>query len=219
MTVSNPRKEIIMNASTATATSSSSSSSTSVRSSEYWDRVLRLSGFQFVFLAPTAYVLFGRQPQIAAAIGGMAALTLMWFAASLRATLVAAGKEGWASAVSASSAAVGALLLMIITLRASATGLDQLTWATVVMTSFPRAMLIMSGSFGLWRAGRISDAGFGVAIAMVVLVLAGGTTWAADGFWAPDGLYSRLISPLLSLASVLVVNGVLVRRPPAHVGW
>ncbi len=35
-------------------------------------------------------------------------------------------------------------------------GINSIAWACVVLTAFPRAMLIMSGSFGLWRAGLIS---------------------------------------------------------------
>lgn len=36
-------------------------------------------------------------------------------------------------------------------------------------------------------------------VAAVVLVLLGGTTWMSGGFWAPDGAYSRLLSPLICL--------------------
>jgi hypothetical protein len=53
------------------------------------------------------------------------------------------------------------------------------------MAAFPAAMLIMAGTFGLWRAGIISDALFCTAVLAVVLVLLGGTTWASDGIWHP----------------------------------
>ncbi len=55
-------------------------------------------------------------------------------------------------------------------------------------------MLIMSGAFGFWRAGLISNALFAAGVAAVVLVLLGGTTWLDGGFWAPDGAYSRFVS-------------------------
>jgi hypothetical protein len=48
-----------------------------------------------------------------------------------------------------------------------------------------------------------------------VLVLLGGTTWMSGGFWAPDGAYSRLVSPLIGLAWVVVVSRVLLTRSPA----
>ena len=40
-------------------------------------------------------------------------------------------------------------------------------------------MLIMSGVFGLWRAGLISNAVFTAGVAAVVLGVLGGTTWLA----------------------------------------
>ena len=78
----------------------------------------------------------------------------------------------------------------------------------------------MSGAFGLWRAGLISNALFAVGVAAVVLVLLGGTTWLSGGFWAPDGAYSRLVSPIIGIVWVLVVSWVLLARSPAtRSGW
>ena len=94
-------------------------------------------------------------------------------------------------------------------------GLNDVTWVCIVMTSFPRAMLIMAGTFGLWRAGMITNALFGAGVAAVVLVLVGGTTWATSGVWAPDGAYSRFISPIIGIAWILVTSGVLLKGPAA----
>ena len=53
-----------------------------------------------------------------------------------------------------------------------------------------------------------------------MLVLLGSTTWVSGGLWAPDGLYSRFVSPLIGLLWVLVVSWVLLARSPAtRVGW
>ena len=71
----------------------------------------------------------------------------------------------------------------------------------------------MGGTFGLWRAGTISTALFGVGVGAVVLVLVGGTTWASSGIWAPDGTYSRLISPLIGVAWVVVISAILLKGP------
>jgi hypothetical protein len=128
---------------------------------------------------------------------------------------------------------LGALLLLLITIGASlaysiagsgnhtlASGLNDFAWACVVLTSFPRAMLIMSSAFGLWRAGLISNALFATGVAAVVLVLLGGTTWVSGGFWAPDGAYSRFVSPIIGLLWILVVSRVLLTRSPAtRAGW
>jgi hypothetical protein len=90
-----------------------------------------------------------------------------------------------------------------------ASGLNDLAWVGSVIASFPAAMLIMAGSFGLWRAGIISNALFGAGVAAVVLFLFRGTTWASDGIWAPDGAYSRLIAPIIGLSWI----GGLQRAP------
>jgi hypothetical protein len=170
---------------------------------------------------------------IAAVFSGLGVLNLMWFAAALRTTLADAGQDGWGAAATAASAALGGLFLLLITVVAAlaysiagsgnttlTSGLNDFVWALVVLTSFPRAMLVMSGVFGLWRARLISNALFAVGVAAVVLGLLGGTTWLSGGFWAPDGAYSRLVWPIIGVAWVVVVSRVLLTRSPAtRAGW
>lgn len=158
---------------------------------------------------------------------GLNVLSLMWFAAALRTTLADAGQDGWGAAATASSAAFGGLYLLLVSLDAAlaysiagsgnhafALGLNDFTWALVVLTSFPRAMLIMSAAFGLWRAKLISNSLFAVGVAAVVLNVLGGTTWLS-GFWAPDGIYSRFVTPIIGLVWALMVSRVLLTRSPA----
>ncbi len=170
---------------------------------------------------------------IAAVFYGLAVLNLMWFAGALRTTLADAGHDGWGAAATAASAALGALLLLLIAVVAGlaysiagsgnhmlTSGLNDFVWAGFVLTSFPRAMLIMSAAFGLWRARLISNALFAAGVAAVVLVLLGGTTWLSGGLWAPDGIYSRFVSPAIGLVWGMVVSGVLLTRSPAtRTGW
>ena len=170
---------------------------------------------------------------IAAVFYGLAVLNLMWFAGALRTTLADAGQDGWGAAATAASAALGALLLLLTAVVAAlaysiassgnhllTSGLNDLVWAGLVLTSFPRAMLIMSAAFGLWRGRLISNALFAGGVAAVVLVLLGGTTWLSGGFWAPDGVYSRFVSPAIGLVWGMVVSGVLLTRSPAtRTGW
>ena len=174
-----------MSASTIAKTSSTSAYTTSV----FWERLWRMSGINFVVFLIIAYVIYGYQPQvgasadalvafyhgdrtrilIAAVFSGLTVLNLLWFAAALRTTLADAGQDGWGAAVTASSAALGGLFLLLITVGAVLAysiagsgnstliaGLNDFAWACVVLTSFPRAMLIMAGTFGFWRAGLIS---------------------------------------------------------------
>src|SRR5258707_918543 len=170
---------------------------------------------------------------IAAVFYGLAVLHLMWVAGGLRTALADAGKDGWGAAATAPRAAPGALFLLLIAGGAApaysiansgnhmlTSGLNDFVWAGFVLTSFPRAMLIMAAAFGLWRARLISNALFAAGVAAVVLVLLGGTTWLSGGFWAPDGVYSRFVSPAVGLVWGIVVSGELLTRSPAtRAGW
>jgi hypothetical protein len=170
---------------------------------------------------------------VAAVFSGMAVLNLLRFAAAIRTTLADAGQDGWGAAATASSSAVGGLFLLLISVDAAlaysiagsgnhtlTSGLNDFGWACLVLTSFPRAMLIMAGTFGLWRAGRISNALFAAGVAAVVLVLLGGTTWMRSGLWAPEGAYSRFVSPITGLVWVVFVSRILLTRSPAtRDGW
>ncbi len=238
-----------MSAYTAPMTPSTSVYTTSV----FWERLWRMSGINFVIFFLVAYLIYGYQPQvgapadalvaffdghrtrilIAAVFSGMAVLNLLWFVAALRTTLADAGQDGWGAAATASSATVGGLFLLLITLGGALaysiagsgnqqliSGLNDFAWAFAVLTSFPRAMLIMAGTFGLWRARLISNALFGAGVAAVVLVLLGGTPWLNGGFWAPDGAYSRFVSPIAGLVWIMVVSRILLTRSPAtRAGW
>jgi hypothetical protein len=210
--------------------------------------VFRQSGISFVYLLIVSSVIHGYQPQvgasaesiaafytgertrilIAAVISGLAVLNLMWFAAALKTTLADAGQDGWGAAATASSAAVGGLFLLSISVSAGlaysiagsgnealTSALNDFTWALAVLNSFPRAMLVMAGAFGLFGAGLISNALFGTGVAAVVLGVLGGTTWLSGGFWAPDGVYSRFVWPIIFLLYVVVVSRVLSTRGSA----
>ena len=170
---------------------------------------------------------------IAAFFSGLNLLNLLWFTAALRTTLADAGQDGWGAAATASSAAFGALYFLQIAVGAAlaysiagsgnqmvTSGLNDFAWALVVLSAFPRAMLIMSGVFGLWRAGQISNGVFTVGVAAVVLGVLGGTTWMRGGIWAPDGAYSRFVLPIILLLWVVGVSRILLTRSPAtRAGW
>jgi hypothetical protein len=164
---------------------------------------------------------------IAATLLAFNVLNLMWFAAALSSVLRDAGKGGWGVAATASSAALGAVLFVLYTLNLTlaysvagsgntqiASGLNDLSWILTITASFPAAMLVMSGSFGLWRAGIISSGPFLAGVTAMALILLRATTWAGDGFWAPDGAYSQYISTGVALAWVAVVSGFLYMRSP-----
>ncbi|HEV7993979.1 MAG TPA: hypothetical protein VGP25_19275 [Gemmatimonadaceae bacterium] len=232
---------------TAAATSAPSTYTTR----EFWERLWRTAGIQFVAFFIVTTLIYGVQPHagasadellafygggrtrilIATSLSGLNILNLMWFVAALRTALADAGQDGWGTAAITSGAMFGGLTLLALTINAAlaysiassgngalTSALNDLSWALVVLTSFPRAMLIMSGAFGLWRAGLISNALFGVGVAAVVLGVLGGTTWLGGGVWAPDGAFTRFVSPLLLLVWIVVVSRVLLRRGPATRG-
>jgi len=166
---------------------------------------------------------------IAAVIFCFAFLELLWFGAALSSVLREAGQGGWGAAATASSAVLGAMLFLLMALRVGlafsiadsghpefTTGLYQFSWALAVIASFPAAMFVMSGAFGLWRANLISSRFFSVGVLAVVLVLLGGTTWATNGFWAPDGGYA-LVSRLVLVAWIVVISGFLYMQSPSAV--
>lgn len=225
------------------------STSAGVNSTGFWERLWRSAGIQFVGFFVVASVIYGIPPGVGAPpdaltafygdgrtrvlIGaflfGLNILNLLWFAAALRTALAEAGQDGWGAAATASSAAFGALFLMQLAVGATlaysiagtalASALNDLAWCLGVLSSFPRAMLIMSGTFGLWRAGLMSSSMFGAGVVLVVLGVLGGSTWMNGGLWAPDGEFSRFVSPAILLVWAAVASRVISRRPPSRAGW
>jgi hypothetical protein len=164
---------------------------------------------------------------IATVIFGFATLCLMWFAAALASVLRDAGKGGWGTAATAAAGAIGAVYFVRITVRAAlaysiagsgeeriTSALNDFSWAVIAIGWFPIAMLIMAGSFGLWRAEIFSGGAFGAGVTAMVLVLLGTTTWASDGFWAVDGAYARFVPTIVMLLWIAVVSGFLRMRSP-----
>jgi hypothetical protein len=79
------------------------------------------------------------------------------------------------------------------------------TWVLHGFAWFPIAMLIIAGSFGLWRAGIFSNAAFGAGVTAMALVLLGVTTWASDGF------YVRFVPTVAMLVWIAAVSAFLMR--------
>jgi hypothetical protein len=215
-----------------------------------WERQWRGAGVVFVVLLVVASVIYGDQPKLGASNDRLvsffdgdrtriliatvffcfAFLELLWFGAALSSVLRDAGMGGWGAAATASSAALGAILFLRMTLRAAlaftiagsgspqvTSSLAGLAFVLSVIAAFPAAMFVMSGAFGLWRASIISSRFFAVGVAAVVLALLGGTTWAGDGFWAPDGAYA-LISQAVAFLWIAAISVVIAMRSPSPAG-
>jgi hypothetical protein len=89
----------------------------------------------------------------------------------------------------------------------------DLAWVASTLISFPLAALVFATGIGTWRS-RLLPAWFGWAsVVVAVAILASGTTWARDGFWAPDGLYNAYITPIVFVVWTVVASVLLLRRP------
>src|SRR5262249_7870566 len=97
----------------STTTAATPTSGGVTRTSAFWGGLWRTAGVQSAGLFVVAYLIHGGLPHTAAFLSGLAVLNLMWFAAAIRTTVADAGQDGWGAAATASSAAVGALLLLL----------------------------------------------------------------------------------------------------------
>lgn len=162
------------------------------------------------------------------AIFGMATVFLLWFAAAIASTLRDVGRGGWGGATLAAGTALATLFYLLIAVTAGLaysiagsgdegviTALSDMAWIVGVTVSFPAALLIGATSIGLLGTGLVPSWFSQTGIVAAILVLLGGTTWASDGFWAPDGAYSQWITPIVALAWVAVSSGLLYTRAPA----
>jgi hypothetical protein len=165
---------------------------------------------------------------ISTIIFGFAFLNLMWFGAAIASALRDAGKAGWGAAATAASTAFAGVWFVVLTINAAlaysiadsanasiTSALNDLVWILLVLTAFPAGMLIMSGSFGMWRAGLLSNRGFALGVTAMALVLLRATTWASDGFWAPDGAYSAYVATTVMGLAILGFSRVLLAKRPA----
>lgn len=152
---------------------------------------------------------------------------LLWFVGALASILREAGMGGWAATIIAALTARAGVQLVIVTVHAGLAykiaedgdagvvqGLRDLTWALGVTASLPIAVVLFASAMGLSRAG-IAPAWYRWAgLAGAVVALLGGTTWAREGVWAPDGLFS-LVVIVVALAWMFVTSTLLFRAPPS----
>jgi hypothetical protein len=155
-----------------------------------WQRTWRGAGVGFVVLIIIASVFYGSQPKlgaspaelvsffhgdrtrilIATVIFCLSFLGLLWFGAALASVLRDADKGVWAAAAIATSATMGAILFVRMTVRAAlaftiagsgspfvTSGLADFAYVLTVLWFFPAAMFVMSGAFGLRQARMISN--------------------------------------------------------------
>jgi hypothetical protein len=158
---------------------------------------------------------------------GLSIVAFLWFLGSVVHTLrVEAGESRLAPTALGAGVVTASLFGGIVLMNAGLTfqiaedgdagvvaALYDLAWVASTVISFPLAALVFATGIGFWRS-RVLPAWFGWASAVAALaILASGTTWARDGFWAPDGVYNAYISPIIFVVWTVVVSVLLLMRP------
>jgi len=160
---------------------------------------------------------------------GLAIVAFLWFLGSLVHTLRVEANESRLAATALGAGVVTTSLFGgIVLLNAGlafqiaedgdagvVAAVYDLAWVASTLISFPLAALVFAAGIGAWRS-RLLAGWFGWASAAVsVMILASGTTWAQDGFWAPDGFYNAYVTPIIFVAWTIVASVLLLRRPVA----
>lgn len=155
-------------------------------------------------------------------------LFFLWFLGAIVSTLREAGLGGWAATALGFGIARAAFLAVHATVNGALAynvagkldpgvvqGFHYFTWSIRVMSLFPIAALIWLTGVAFRRLG-IVPAWFGwAAPAGAVVVLAGTTTWAKSGFWAPDGAFGS-IAVAVALAWMFTMSALLLRQPASE---
>jgi hypothetical protein len=162
----------------------------------------------------------------AASLFGVASIVFIWFIAALAALLRKAGEARLASAAYGGGLVFLTLLTADVILFAGLTfaiagraeddvtkALYSLHWPLSVLLVFPVAAFVGATSVAGVRLDWFPDWLAWLGLLATIVFLAGGTTWADDGFWAPDGAYQQYVTVIVFLAWVLIASLVLMRKP------
>jgi hypothetical protein len=162
---------------------------------------------------------------------GLAIVAFLWFLGSLVHTLRVEADESRLAATALGAGVVtttvfGGIVLLNagLTFQIAEDGdpgvvaaVYDLAWVASTLISYPLAALVFATGIGVWRS-RLLPVWFGWTSAVVaVVILASGTTWAKDGFWAPDGLYNAYISPIIFVVWTVAASVLLLLRRPVVV--
>jgi hypothetical protein len=157
---------------------------------------------------------------------GLSIVAFLWFLGSLVHTLrVEADESRLAATVLGAGVVTTSLFGGIVLLNAGLTfqiaedgdagvvaAVYDLAWVASTLISFPIAALVFAAGIGGMR-GRLLPAWFGWASGVGALaILVSGTTFARDGFWAPDGVYNAYIAPIIFIVWVVVLSMLLLMR-------
>jgi hypothetical protein len=156
---------------------------------------------------------------------GIALALFLWFVGTLANTLREADEGRPAAVTLASGAAIVAFAsmqaILIAGLAHSIAGsadasvvkaLNNAQWVVQTLVAFPAFVLVSATAAAALRSG-VLPRWFGLAsLAGAVVFAANTTTWARDGFWAPDGAYSAIIASLVFIVWAAGASALLLQR-------
>lgn len=166
-------------------------------------------------------VLFG------ATLLGLSAAFFLWFVGAVANRCREAGQGRLAATTIAAGSVSFAVILVLVAVQAAlahgvaeageegaVAALYYVSWTVGVLLSFPMALLFGAASAGLARGGVLPGwfEWFGTLAALLMAL--GGTVWARDGFWAPDGGYG-FITVIVFVVWVVVASALLSMRTTA----
>ncbi len=156
---------------------------------------------------------------------GIALALFLWFVGTLANTLREADEGRPAAVAIASGAAIVAFASMqavlIAGLAHSIAGtagagvvkaLNDAQWVVQTLVAFPAFVLVSAIAAATLRSG-VMPRWFGLAsLAGAAVFAANTTTWARDGFWAPDGAYSVIVASLVFVVWTAAASTLLLQR-------
>lgn len=159
---------------------------------------------------------------------GIGIALFLWFVGAVANTLRESG-EGRPAAV---TIAAGSVIAGFASLQAIVVGglahsiadagdtgvvkaLNHVQWVAQTLVALPGALFAAAIGVAVLRSGILARWYGRTSVAAAVVFAVSATTWARDGFWAPDGAFNATIGPLIFIAWLAIGSGLLLQRTMA----
>jgi hypothetical protein len=158
---------------------------------------------------------------------GVAAVAFAWFVGAVATTLRNGGEVRLGATALGAGAATLSLAFVLLALGGAevsgiaaadpdaARTINILTWAFQVTISWPVAAFVLAVGVGAMRTGVFPQWLSWASIVGAAALALGGTAWARDGFWAPDGAYG-FITIVVFLVWMLAASWFFMQRVTAE---
>lgn len=160
---------------------------------------------------------------------GVALMLFVWFVGTLANTLREAGEGRPGAVVIAAGGLIAAFASMQGIIVASLAqsladtadpgvvkALGDIQWLIQTLVGFPATVFAAASGIAILRSGILARWLGWASIAGAVVFAVSTTTFARDGFWAPDGGYNYYIAPIVFIAWVAATSALLLQRAAAR---